>query len=61
MAFTSIITGQWRGYFEYGYTYNIAGERVSFIWRLNEFVDGQYKGSCVEVEGAGVDPEIAIM
>ncbi|HUC80196.1 MAG TPA: hypothetical protein VMR70_04735 [Flavisolibacter sp.] len=59
MAKYSVVSGNWEGYFEYGIEYQCAGERVRFQLKLEEFDYGQFRGECTELEGVGVNTEVA--
>ena len=54
-------TGQWAGHFTYGpeYGYNIVGEKVHFRLFIDNFIDGQFNGRSVDLEGIGANYEIA--
>jgi hypothetical protein len=49
------MTGQWVGFFEYGPEYGskISGERVQVRLFLKDSENGQFKGTCSDLEGLG--------
>ncbi|MGZ5248243.1 MAG: hypothetical protein ACXWV2_11230 [Chitinophagaceae bacterium] len=53
---TSII-GQWAGFFEYGPDYGseLHGEKVNFRLYIDIYIDGQFLGHSVDIEGVGAD------
>lgn len=55
------LTGQWIGYFVYGPEYGeeMYGEKVQFRFFLEDLEDGQFKGTSVDIEGAGVNMDTA--
>lgn len=57
---TSILNGLWSGYFRYGQQFgDLQGQKVTFRITLQETEEGQFHGKCIELEGEGVNPEIA--
>lgn len=58
---TSIISGLWDGFFEYGPDYEWAGERVHFRPMLNETTYASFKGTCLELSGPGMREDPAII
>jgi hypothetical protein len=55
------ISGTWLGEFEYGphYGENLYGKKVSFKMYLEEDGQGQFTGTCKDIEGAGAHKEVA--
>lgn len=50
----SIVSGQWEGFFQYGFGYENAKEKVKFRLALTHLGDGQFTGKCIELEGPGM-------
>src|SRR5439155_24964409 len=59
MGATTIISGQWEGYFEYTGTHPLRGARIKFRLSLIETTGGQFVGECLELEGEGHNPDVA--
>ncbi len=57
------LNGQWIGYFTYGPEYGeeMNGEKIQFRIFINEFFDGQFKGTSVDIEGFGANTDTAII
>jgi hypothetical protein len=55
------IGGQWFGYFNYGPEYGpqLEGKRVYFSLLIEAKPDGQFTGTCIELEGIGASEEIS--
>ena len=57
---SSILKGQWSGYFKYGQQFgNLNGQKVIFRISLNETEEKQFYGKCIEIEGEGANPGLA--
>jgi hypothetical protein len=59
MIDSTIINGQWEGYFEYGFNYIAQGEKVKFRLTLKDIGQGKFRGECIELEGHEYNPGIA--
>ena len=56
------ISGQWLGHFKYGPEYgDLYGEKVEFSFVLENLEEGQFQGKCFELEGIGVNPNVALI
>ena len=54
------LSGTWLGHFQYGPEYgDFAGEKVSFTIAIEMLEEGQFRGTCQELEGPGLNPHPA--
>lgn len=55
------LDGQWYGYYQYGAEFgpNVEGTRLVFSIIIEQQADRSFTGKCVELEGIGVNREVA--
>jgi hypothetical protein len=58
---TISMTGQWKGFFEYGTQYGdkLSGEKVEFRLFLKHSDNGEFEGTCADLEGMGSSFEVS--